>query len=62
MKKIKSFEVTGDLAEFLGRMSILGRGHVSKFIREAVEEKYKKEAKEYEVKIDNYLQELINRK
>jgi len=60
MKKIKSFEATGDLAEFLGRMSILGRGYVSSFIREAVEEKYKKEVGEYEIRINNRLQELVN--
>lgn len=60
MKKIKSFEATGDLAKFLGRMSILGRGYVSKFIRDAVEKKYKEEAQEFETLITNHLQELIN--
>lgn len=60
MKKIKSFEATGDLAKFLERMSILGRGYVSKFIREAVEEKHKREAQEYETLIANHLQELVN--
>lgn len=60
MKKIKSFEATEDLSKFLERMSILGRGYVSKFIREAVEEKYKKEAQKFEILITNHLQELVN--
>lgn len=58
-KEIKCAEFEGEVLLFLNKMRILGRGAVSQFIREAVEEKYNQEKDSFEEIIKEELLRIV---